>query len=130
MWLLPTESISNPDPSTTWVHLHVLKIGRPIYNLLIHFSGKWLALFAFSKVRDPCGTRNLTVFTEPSSAALLSQPRYDRRMCAQDDFACRRDILAARAATELIYYDTVLAKMQEPECPSGKIPASAAAASA
>ncbi|WP_417094019.1 hypothetical protein, partial [Intestinimonas timonensis] len=35
--------ISNPDPSTTWVHLHLLKIGRPIYNLLIHFSGKLLA---------------------------------------------------------------------------------------
>ena len=39
----PTYRISNPDPSTTWVHLHVLKIGRPIYNLLIHFSGKLLA---------------------------------------------------------------------------------------
>ena len=34
--------ISSADPSTTWVHLHLLKIGRPIYNLLIHFSGKLL----------------------------------------------------------------------------------------
>ena len=39
----PTYRISNPDPSTTWVHLHVLKIGRPIYNLLFTFSGKLLA---------------------------------------------------------------------------------------
>lgn len=39
----PTYRISNPDPSTTWVHLHLLKIGRPIYNLFIHFSGKLLA---------------------------------------------------------------------------------------
>ena len=36
-------TISSADPSTTWVHLHLLKIGRPIYNLLIHFSGKLLA---------------------------------------------------------------------------------------
>ncbi|ERK62917.1 hypothetical protein HMPREF1546_02445 [Oscillibacter sp. KLE 1745] len=32
--------ISNPDPSTTWVHLHLLKIGRPIYNLRFTFLEK------------------------------------------------------------------------------------------
>lgn len=36
----PTYRISNPDPSTTWVHLHLLKIDHSIYNLLIDFLGK------------------------------------------------------------------------------------------
>ena len=64
----PTYRISNPDPSTTWVHLHVLKIGLPIHNLLFSFFEKlcpsherFMLLRTFPKTRNPLQHKELPV---------------------------------------------------------------------
>ncbi len=84
-----TYRISNPDPSTTWVHLHILKIGLPIHNLLFSFFEKtvsihrrFMLLRTFPKP-NPLPLK-ITGFTALSSAAIPSHLGWNHSMPLQN----------------------------------------------
>ena len=65
--------ISSADPSTTWVHLHLLKIGRPIYKPAYSLFGKTVSILlafcdfcVFSKACNPLRHNDLRFFAVPS----------------------------------------------------------------
>ena len=120
----PTYRISNPDPSTTWVHLHLLKIGRPIYNLLYSLFGKTVSILlafcvfcTFSKSCDPLRYKGLRVFPVFLWVTISSQPRYDHF----DTAACsivRTWVLSAGNAIK----NTRQEKRNQDFCPSFFLP--------
>lgn len=74
----PTYRISNPDPSTTWVHLHILKIGCPIHNL--RFAHKKLFVY----ISGPAEASQSFLKGWESSALVFWVNEQDTRHCGRN----------------------------------------------